>query len=858
MRHLPLYPSPPLAAVEQVLPMDLDKGCGRCPLGEKAKTRCVPADGVPGGLLVVGEYPGRDEDLRGRPFVGTSGKYIRTLLGKLWQGPVVYDNAVRCHCTHENPRRLGAAEACRCYLSRVILDAAPSRVLAVGSMAIYALLDRSPPILSVRRGYGWLLGQAKPVPIFLLPNPAAVLRNRFVRAWFESDLAWALAVEVTPHTTSVADVVQTPADAEEACRRVRSWGAVAFDTETAGLMFDCLKVISVAMSAGGDCVVWDAAALADEGCRAPLVALLNDPRVPKVAHNWKFDRLAARSLPGCDPRGLILDTMLFRRIQEAHTDAHLEVCAELVGLGDIKVESKATIEGLVTQVGRLRDAAQKPTLLPRDIDPVVARGIAEGWDPLKYVFALLPPDELARRNARDALATARLGMVLEDTTTEEASQVWTDLVRPAADALVQVEAWGVCADPTAIETFARWLDVRQVEVLRRLSVYSVNFSSPKQVATLLYKTLGLPCRKETDGGQPSTDEEALTPLLGTHQVVEDILAWRGLVKLRGTYADGGERSSPDEPFALGRGGLLGHVRPDGRIHPTLRIDGAESGRLSCQEPNLQNLPRADSDEGRLCRNAVVASPGCLLVECDYSQIELRIAAALSGDKVMRGIYERGEDLHHRTAQLIGPLVFNKKPEDILPDGPERPRAKVVNFSLGYGKSDAGLAADLHCTVAVARGIREAVLGQFKGFAAWIEGQKRYVAQHGYVWTVWSGKPARKRWLWQVADADRQSAGTAERSSYNTPIQGTANDYALDSLTRVVEWIKDEGIPAKVVLTVHDELLMDVQEDAVEEVCYVVPRLMTQRPCSVPLAVDVKVGRAWGAMSKWKSPKIAQV
>jgi DNA polymerase-1 len=256
----------------------------------------------------------------------------------------------------------------------------------------------------------------------------------------------------------------------------------------------------------------------------------------------------------------------------------------------------------------------------------------------------------------------------------------------------------------------------------------------------------------------------------------------------------------------------------------------------------------------MARDIFTASPGYVLLSADYSQLELRVAAMLSGDEEMKAIYNSGVDYHLRTAQLIAPIVWHVDGATIETKGKERSFAKTVNFGLLYGKTDAGLAYELGCTRAEAEAVRRAILGRFKQLARWLRDQVAYARQHGCVWTSWLGEPARRRYIYRIADQDEAIRRHAENQAYNTPVQGSASDYCLASLIELVRWLREDAVPAKAVLTVYDSIIFECREDAVAEVAWRARDVMRGWPSfGVPLVVDFEVGTAWGSLKKYELP-----
>ena len=853
--QVPLYEVLPLAPVEIVHPRAHDPGCTRCALAHGPRKAPVAPAGLPGGVLFVGEKPGRHEDNCGEPQTGPTGSYLREQVAKHYDGPSAYDNAVRC-LPRGSPTP-AEIEACRCYLADSIQRAKPTRIICLGADAVLAVLGRSVAPYSARRGHGWIVNpreapgpdglvrpcdsDADPVPVFMVIHPAAAGRNRFVRRWFESDLKWALTVNLPKPTVwwAMATPVRGADEARDVLRACRAADWTSVDCETSGITYNAdFSLLSVALTPKGQEGTWvfDREALVDPTVRALLSEWMADPVARKVGQAVKADARFIRCGLGVPLRGVVGDTRLWRKLLDADADAKLDAMAELVGMGGMKDESVA----MMASAGRAkkRTAEGQVALLDDTAAELAAKGP-------RYAFGALPSAVLTRRNARDAVSTARLAELFQPAVNRETAlrRVWERLVLPANEAVEQVEAWGMPISRDAIRATEAFLRLKQEEVWNRLAPYQFNPDSPADVANLFYERLKLPVVKVTSkGGRPSTDKEAMEALEGKHPVVADLRAFRRLKKLRGTYACGTDEEE---------GGLEQHIREDGRCHPTLNLDGARTGRLSCEEPNLQNIPRAQTEEGRMIRNAFRAAPGYVLLEADYSQLELRVAAMLSGDEEMKKIFVAGHDYHRRTAEMVARTAWGVDPAAV--EDAHRSKAKEINFGLMFGMSDGALSKRAKCSVAEAARIRAAVLGKFRRLDEYTKERLEEARRTGCVWTYYEGMKARRRPLWRVLDEDGETRATAEHGSWNTPIQGTASDFCLGSLVRCVRWIFDDAVPARLIVTVHDSLLFEVRLDALAEVAWQVRRLMTQgwETNGVPLVVDLKSGDAWGSLEKYR-------
>ena len=841
MQRLPLYNRAPTLTIESVAPATLDPDCSLCELGAKARKRCLPAVGEAGGLLVVDERPTREDEAAGQLFQSETARTVRRAVEATWEGPAAYATATRC--VGKSASLETDVAACRGFMAQTLSDVRPKRIIVMGPWAAYSLLGRTVSVERARRAYAWT---STGVPVLVIQSPLLAVRGgRFHRRAFDEDLQWALTA-TPPIAPQRGDglIVATTAEAVAAAASLRSAGWFSFDCETAGEMFSAdfrLLCLSACGASDQHAFVWDAAALADSQVSGPLVQLLVDPTVGKTGQNLKYDMLAVRCGLGIEAVGVRHDTRLVRKLLEPDSVGDLDTMAELVGMGGHKDEAQSALSTALKTIGKKlaahRDGVASAPL-GHQLDETEEALVRLGANPKRYAFAMLPREVLLRYNARDAVATTRLAELLEARLTldPELERVWRNVVLPASIALERVEAWGVAFDAVACGQLRVRLTRDLEEINRRFAAYGdFNPASSAQVSALLFDRLRLRPHHLTDSGKPSTDAESLEHLAQTNEVARDLLEHRRLSKLKGTYAEG----------------LAEHVRDDGRIHPNIKLDGARSGRTSCSQPNLQQIPRAkDTGDGKLIRDCFVAPPGTVLIEFDYAQIELRVAAMLSGDPLMREIFISGDDYHLRTAKLVARQAWGIDPEQV--EDRHRSIAKTFNFMVLYGGGDAGLAARIGCTVGEAAQIRAAILGKFKDLASWIQGQLAGARRTGETRTWWDGQPARRRPLWDVFSPDSERRSKAEHGSWNSAIQGTASDYCLSSLAAVVQWLEADVVPAKLVLAVHDSLLLEVDISAVDEVAHQVRRIMTSWPVAngVPLEVDAKIGPSWGTMSTY--------
>ncbi len=386
---------------------------------------------------------------------------------------------------------------------------------------------------------------------------------------------------------------------------------------------------------------------------------------------------------------------------------------------------------------------------------------------------------------------------------------------PLARVLASMEHHGVRVNPDTLEQIERELQIqlRQLEEqIFRLAGEPFNLNSPKQLSRILFQKLGLKPVKRTRTGY-STDQDTLVKLSSQHELPALILAYRELFKLVSTYL---------QP-------LREWIDPrDGRIHPTYDQTGAATGRISCKNPNLQNIP-IRSEIGRRIREAFEAEPGRLLISADYSQIELRILAHLAEDERLIQAFLEGRDIHAETSQA----VFGS------PD--RRREAKVINYGIAYGMSPYGLSDRLGVPVDEAAAIIDQYFAQFPGVRRWIEKTLEEAQRTGIVRTLLG----RIRRVSQLNHPNRQVREMMKRIAINSPIQGTAADMIKLAMIRIHRRLEEERLPAFLVLQIHDELLVEVEADAVDIVKAVVEHEMKHAlPLRVPVEVDIGVGRTW--------------
>ncbi|MFZ2855406.1 MAG: DNA polymerase I [Rhodocyclaceae bacterium] len=402
------------------------------------------------------------------------------------------------------------------------------------------------------------------------------------------------------------------------------------------------------------------------------------------------------------------------------------------------------------------------------------------------------------------------------------ARVYGEIEIPARDILFRIERTGVLIDSALLAQQSNELGKRLME-LEALAYEAAgqpfNVNSPKQLAEILFDKLGLPVKKKTPSGSPSTDEEVLSELALDYPLPKILLESRQLAKLKGTYTD-------KLPKMVNAG--------TGRVHTSYAQAVAVTGRLASSDPNLQNIP-VRTAEGRRIRAAFIAPAACHIVSADYSQIELRIMAHLSEDERLLEAFAQGEDVHRATAAEI----FGVTPLEVGPD--QRRVAKVINFGLIYGMSAFGLARQLDLERSAAQAYIERYFTRYPGVARYMASTREGAKLHGYVETVFG----RRLWLPEIRASQAGRRQGAERAAINAPMQGTAADLIKLAMIAVQDWIDAEHLQTKLVMQVHDELVLEVPDDELMRVRVELPPLMTHvAKLRVPLVVEVGVGANW--------------
>ena len=588
--------------------------------------------------------------------------------------------------------------------------------------------------------------------------------------------------------------------------RIMEQGFVAVDTETTSLdeMRAELVGISLALApneaayiplnhreGAGDlfgAAIRVEGQMAMEAALTALKPMLEDPSILKIGQNMKYDaKIFARVGIALAPFD---DTMLMSYALHAGLHGH----------------------GMDT----LSETYLNHTPIP--IKPLLGSGKSA------RTFDQVPLDQAVAYAAEDADVTLRLWQVLRPRLhRERVTTVYETLERPLVPVLQQMEMTGILVDRDTLSrmsnTFAQSMAGLEDEI-HKLAGQPFNVGSPKQLGEILFEKLGLPGGEKGKTGAYSTGADILEDLATEHELPGRVLDWRQMAKLKSTYTDA----------------LQDHINPEtGRVHTSYVQTGANTGRLASTDPNLQNIP-IRTEEGRRIREAFVAAKGRKLVSLDYSQIELRILAHVADIPALKQAFHDGIDIHALTASQM----FNVPLDQMTPD--VRRKAKAINFGVIYGISGFGLARNLRIPRAEAQAFIDTYFERFPGIRAWMDSTIAFAKTHGYVETLFG-----RRIHTPEINARGPRAGFSWRGAINAPIQGTAADVIRRAMIRIPQAI--EGLPAQMLLTVHDELVFEVDDSAVDETIARVKQVM-ETACAPAITLDVALTVEAGVGANW--------
>lgn len=604
-----------------------------------------------------------------------------------------------------------------------------------------------------------------------------------------------------PKNASILGLKETPHDyqlieSEEEARKIRDYfltkEILSFDTETTSTNAIDAELVGLSFAVEEFKAVYVAVPAEREAAQRMVDIfrpLYEDEHIMKVGQNIKYDYEVLRRY-GIEVRGPMFDTMLAHYIVQPELHHNMDYMAEtLLGYQTIHID----------QLIGPRGKGQRSM---RD----------------------LQPQEVYEYAAEDADVTLRLKNVLEQKLKEvDGERLFYDIEMPLVPVLAEMELTGVCLDTAALTETGKNFNRRLAEYEQKIYAEAgetFNISSPKQVGDILFGKMKIVDKpKKTKTGQYVTSEEVLTQLRSRAPIVDDILSYRGLKKLLGTYVE-----------ALPR-----LINPrTGHIHTCFNQAITATGRLSSSDPNLQNIPIRD-DDGKEIRKSFVPEPGCLFFSADYSQIELRIMAHLSQDEHMLDAFRSGTDIHAATAAKI----WHVPVEEVTPE--QRKKAKQANFGIIYGISTYGLAQRMNISNSEARQLIDDYFATFPRVKAYMDEAIATCREKGYAETIYH----RRRYLPDIASRNATVRGFAERNAINAPIQGSEADIIKVAMIHIFKRFATEGLRSRMILQVHDELNFSVYPEEREQVERIVIEEM-ENACrlSIPLTADAGWGANW--------------
>ncbi len=636
-----------------------------------------------------------------------------------------------------------------------------------------------------------------------LPDNAALLhwfRQLEFKGWVEELLAASESDEDLPSLVADKDyqVVLTQQQLDQWLQKLEQAELVTFDTETTSLDYMQASIVGVSFAIAAHQAAY--VPLAHDYLGAPrqldrdavleqLKPLLESPKLAKVGQNLKYD-MSVLANHGIAMQGIRFDTMLESYVLDSTATRH-------------DMDSLA-----------LKYLGEKTT----HFQDIAGKGVSQ------LTFNQIAIEQAAPYAAEDADITLRLHETLwpklQDIT--GLAHVYQSIEMPLVPVLSRIERNGTKVSADLLRKQSDQLGERIAALEQQafeLAGEEFNLASPKQLGYILFEKLKIPVQKKTAKGAASTKEEVLQELALDYPLPKLLLEHRSLSKLKSTYTD----KLP----------LL--VNPaTGRIHTSYHQAVTATGRLSSSDPNLQNIP-VRSAEGRRIRQAFVATEGCKIVAADYSQIELRIMAHLSGDRGLKAAFEQDLDVHSATAAE----VFGVELASVT--GEQRRSAKAINFGLIYGMSAFGLGRQLHIGRNQAQEYIDLYFARYPGVQAYMESTRKRAAEQGYVETLFG----RRLYLPEIRASNGMRRQAAERTAINAPMQGTAADIIKLAMISVDQWLADKKLNARMIMQVHDELVLEVLQTELEDVLSgLKTRMSNAARLDVPLVVDVGVGDNW--------------
>ena len=604
--------------------------------------------------------------------------------------------------------------------------------------------------------------------------------------------------EKKPDVESNYHTIRTKNELDELIEVMKKAPYISFDTETTSLDYMNAELVGVSIALKPNEAFYIPINHNYEGVEKQLEEhfvlealkpFLESDEIPKIGHNLKYDRHILQNL-GIDLKGKLLDTMLFSYVNNSTITRH-----------NLDAVSKRYLN-----------------INPTSYEDVAGKGAKQ------IPFSEVSIEVASEYASEDADISLKLYEHIEPLVQKETklAKLYSEIEGPLIYTLGDIERNGVLIDSEKLNEQSKELEAKILELEQKVQKSAgedFNLGSPKQLQEILYEKLGLPVIKKTPKGQPSTAESVLQELSMDFPIVQDILSYRAISKLKSTYTDKLPKMVNSNT---------------GRVHTSYHQAVTATGRLSSSDPNLQNIP-IRSEEGRRIREAFIAPDGYKILAADYSQIELRIMAHLSRDQGLMDAFAKGQDIHQATAAEI----FSTNIDEVTAN--QRRSAKAINFGLIYGMSAFGLSKQLQITRAEAQKYIEQYFDRYPQVKNYMDETKQSAKKMGYVETVFG----RRLYLADIESSNYQRRQYAERSAINAPMQGTAADLIKMAMILLHQKIREESFEAKIIMQVHDELVIEVNENQSDELSEITTSVMSEiSKLDVDLKVDADIGNNW--------------
>jgi len=604
--------------------------------------------------------------------------------------------------------------------------------------------------------------------------------------------------EKKPDVESNYHTIRTKNELDELIEVMKKAPYISFDTETTSLDYMNAELVGVSIALKPNEAFYIPINHNYEGVEKQLEEhfvlealkpFLESDEIPKIGHNLKYDRHILQNL-GIDLKGKLLDTMLFSYVNNSTITRH-----------NLDAVSKRYLN-----------------INPTSYEDVAGKGAKQ------IPFSEVSIEVASEYASEDADISLKLYEHIEPLVQKETklAKLYSEIEGPLIYTLGDIERNGVLIDSEKLNQQSKELEAKILELEQKVQKSAgedFNLGSPKQLQEILYEKLGLPVIKKTPKGQPSTAESVLQELSMDFPIVQDILSYRAISKLKSTYTDKLPKMVNSNT---------------GRVHTSYHQAVTATGRLSSSDPNLQNIP-IRSEEGRRIREAFIAPDGYKILAADYSQIELRIMAHLSRDQGLMDAFAKGQDIHQATAAEI----FSTNIDEVTAN--QRRSAKAINFGLIYGMSAFGLSKQLQITRAEAQNYIEQYFDRYPQVKHYMDETKQSAKKMGYVETVFG----RRLYLADIESSNYQRRQYAERSAINAPMQGTAADLIKMAMILLHQKIREESFEAKIIMQVHDELVIEVNENQSDELSEITTSVMSEiSKLDVDLKVDADIGNNW--------------